>query len=123
MSGEAPAAVTAYFESINAEDFDRLETLFTDGVTLRAVGQKPRAGREAVMGYFRPLFGPWAEHVDTPTRVITSGDVTVVEVSFTGTTTSGKEITFDAVDVFDLADGRISALSTWYDLHWLVKQL
>lgn len=28
----------------------------------------------------------------------------------------GREAAFDAVDVFDLRDGRIGALSTWYDL-------
>lgn len=123
MPGETPAVVAAYFESLNAEDFDRLETLWTDDATLRAVGQPSRHGREQVIDYFSPLFRTWMEHVDTPTRVITSGDVAVVEVSFTGTTTSGKRLTFDAVDVFDLSDDRIAALSTWYDLHWLVRQL
>ncbi|MCR6030083.1 hypothetical protein GGQ22_01325 [Nocardioides sp. zg-579] len=123
MSGETPPPVAAYFESINTEDFDRLETLWTDDVTLRAVGQKPRQGRDAVMAYFRPLFARWAKHLDTPTRVITSANVSVVEVSFIGTTSAGKELTFDAVDVFDLSGDRISALSTWYDLHWLVKQV
>lgn len=123
MPGEIPAAVAGYFEALNGEDFDALHNLLSDDVSLRAVGQKPRTGRDAAMEYFRPLFGPWTAHRDTPTRVINSGDVTVVEVSFTGTTASGKEIAFDAVDVFDLSDGRIVALSTWYDLHWLMKQL
>jgi ketosteroid isomerase-like protein len=121
--GEAPAVVAAYFDSLNAEDFDRLRRLWTDDATLRAVGQQPRHGRDAVMEYFCPLFRTWARHVDTPTRITASGDVVVVEISFAGTTLAGKELRFDAVDVFDLSGESIAALSTWYDLHWLVKQL
>jgi hypothetical protein len=37
-------------------------------------------------------------------------------VTFTGTTADGREISFDAVDVFDLARGRIRRLSSWYDV-------
>jgi hypothetical protein len=38
-----------------------------------------------------------------------------VEVAFTGRTTAGRPVAFDAVDVFDLAGPRIRRLSTWYD--------
>ena len=42
--------------------------------------------------------------------------VVTVEVTFTGRAVNGREAAFDAVDVFDLRDSRIAALSTWYDL-------
>jgi uncharacterized protein (TIGR02246 family) len=116
-------AVRAYFDALNAEDWPRLSELWAEDAELRAVGARPRRGREQIMSYFRPLFEPWARHRDTPTRVIADGDAVVVEVEFTGMTRDGRELSFDAVDVFDLADGAIARLSTWYDLAWVRKQL
>jgi ketosteroid isomerase-like protein len=57
----------------------------------------------------------YAEHEDQPVRRIKDGSTVVVEVSFTGRTTAGRPVAFDAVDVFDLAGPRIRRLSTWYD--------
>lgn len=118
-----PAAVRDYFDALNAEDFEALERAWSRAGELRAVGSRPRQGIEEVMAYFRPLFAPWAEHRDQPTRVIGEGDAVVVEVRFTGRTEAGRELIFDAVDVFDLRDGVIARLSTWYDLAWLRRQL
>jgi ketosteroid isomerase-like protein len=120
-----PAAVTAYFESLNAEALDRLAELWTPDAELRAVGSRPRHGRDQVMAYFASLFGPWAEHEDRPTRSIVAGDTVVVEIRFSGRTRDGKQLSFDAVDVFDLelAQGAIARLTTWYDLAWVRSQL
>jgi ketosteroid isomerase-like protein len=121
--GATPAPVREYFEALNAEDFPRLERAWAADGELRAVGSRPRRGIEEVMAYFHPLFEPWAEHLDQPTRTIVSGDVVVVEIRFTGRTHGGRELSFDAVDVFDLAGGAIARLTTWYDLAWVRKQL
>jgi len=120
-----PAPVQTYFDALNAEDIAALRPLWAPNVELRAVGSRARRGLEEVMEYFGPLFDPWVEHLDLPTRVIgdPDGDAVAVEVRFTGRTEGGRELTFDAVDVFDLADGKIRRLSTWYDLVWLRKQL
>lgn len=120
---DVPAAVREYFEALNSEDFARLERTWSPNGELRAVGSRPRRGIEEVMAYFRPLFEPWAEHVDRPTRTIVAGDAVVVEVRFSGRMHDGRELEFDAVDVFDLAGGRIERLSTWYDLVWVRGQL
>jgi hypothetical protein len=42
--------------------------------------------------------------------------VVVAEVTFTGVTADAREISFDAVDVFDLHDGLIRRLTNWYDI-------
>jgi ketosteroid isomerase-like protein len=122
-AAEVPAAVTAYFDALNAEDLDALGGLWAPTAELRAVGSRPRHGRDQVSAYFRPLFEPWAAHLDRPTRYIVAGDTVVVELTFTGTTRAGKGLAFDAVDVFDLHDGLITRLTTWYDLAWVRKQL
>lgn len=120
---EAPAVVTEYFDALNAEDWARLEPLWHPGADLTAPGSRPRQGREDIMAYFRPLFEPWASHRDEPTRCLVSESVVMVEVAFTGVSRSGKTLSFNAVDVFDLDDDTITRLTTWYDLNWLRKQI
>jgi ketosteroid isomerase-like protein len=122
-SGTARSLVLAYFDALNGEDWERLSSLWEESAELRAVGARPRHGRQDLMAYFHPLFTGWAAHLDQPTRLIVAGSTVVVEVQFTGTTHDGKEISFDAVDVFDVGDHGISRLTTWYDLAWLRKQL
>lgn len=116
MPDETPGAIAEYFRCIDEEDWESMSGLWTDDATLRAVGARPRHGRDDIMDYYRKLFDPWEEHHDRPTRVIVAGDVVTVEVTFRGRTHSGVETSFDAVDVFDLQDGRIASLSNWYDL-------
>jgi ketosteroid isomerase-like protein len=123
VSADLPAPIATYFAALNAEDFARLETVWADDAELRAVGARDRHGRDDVMGYYRPLFGPWAEHEDRPTRAVVADGVAVVEVAFSGVTHDGRAIAFDAVDVFDLADDRVARLTCWYDLAWVRKQL
>ena len=122
-AAESPACVRAYFEAINAEDFERLAGLWIPAAELRAVGARPRHGREEIISYFRAVFGPWATHVDRPTRAVVADDVVVTEIEFRGVTHDGKELVFDALDVFDLVDGLIARLTTWYDLAWVRSQL
>lgn len=120
---DVPEAVVAYFGALNAEDFARLKQLWAPDAELRAVGSRPRTGRDDIMAYFRPIFEPWPVHSDTPTRFIVAGNTVVAEVSFTGRSASGKDVTFDAIDVFDLVGSSIRKLTTWYDLSWVRRQI
>jgi ketosteroid isomerase-like protein len=120
---QAPGCVRSYFEAINAEDFERLASVWTPTGELRAVGARPRRGPEEIVSYFRGAFVPWASHVDQPTRVIVAHDVVVTEIEFKGVTHYGKELAFNALDVFDLTGGSIARLTTWYDLAWVRSQL
>ena len=115
-SESVPAAVTTYFEAINAEDWDRLGTVWHEDAELLAVGARPRSGRDSVMGYYPKTLAPWTEHRDTPTRYLVAGDTVTAEIHFTGRSADGLDVAFDAVDVFDLADGRIRRLTNWYDV-------
>jgi ketosteroid isomerase-like protein len=119
----APTVIRTFFDALNTEDWPRMAASWAETAELRAVGARPRRGRTDIMTYYDGLFGPWPQHHDEPTRVIVAGDVVVAEVRFSGTTTSGKQIEFDAVDVFDLADGVIQRMTSWYDLAWVRGQL
>ncbi|MHB8736481.1 MAG: nuclear transport factor 2 family protein [Terriglobales bacterium] len=108
--------VRSYFTCLDTEDWDAMRELWHVDAELRAVGARPRQGIDEVIEYFAALFAPWPQHRDAPTRVLTSGHTVVAEVQFTGTTADGRDVTFDAVDVFDIEDGQIRRLSNWYDV-------
>ncbi|WP_196073131.1 nuclear transport factor 2 family protein [Nakamurella alba] len=112
-----------YFESVNTENWSLMADLWNADGVLTAVGVGVVDGRDAVLEYFPRVLSGYAEHVDTPTRVIGDGDTLVVEIDFVGKLHGGTPILFTAVDVFDLVDGRISRLSTWYDSHAVIKQV
>jgi ketosteroid isomerase-like protein len=112
------SVVERYFECLDAEDWVGMAELWTENGRLRAVGARPRDGRDAVLEYFRKLFDPWPAHEDRPTRLVVSeADATVLaEVVFTGTRPDGREVVFDAIDVFDFEGDRICRMTNWYDI-------
>jgi ketosteroid isomerase-like protein len=117
--------VGAYFAAVNAEDWAALAELWEPEAQLVATGARPRHGREAILAYYPRVLAGYAEHEDRPVRRIKDGSTVVVEVAFTGRTTAGRAVAFDAVDVFDLApgSGRIRRLSTWYDTAAVRRQV
>lgn len=115
-SSSVPEALTTYFDSINNEDWDRLATVWQDDAELIPVGARTRRGKDEIVKFYPKTLAPWKEHLDDPTRVIVAGDTVTAEIHFTGKSADGVEVEFDAVDVFDLVDGRIQRLTNWYDV-------
>ncbi len=117
--------VSAYFAAVNAGDWAALAGLWEPDAELVATGARPRHGREDIMAYYPRVLAGYAEHEDRPVRRIKDGSTVVVEVAFTGRTTAGRAVAFDAIDVFDLApgSGRIRRLSTWYDTAAVRRQV
>jgi uncharacterized protein (TIGR02246 family) len=115
--------VAAYFERLNAERWADLLDLFHEDAELVAPGGRPRRGRTAIESYYRAALAPYPEHRDDPGRVLVDGDAAVVEIRFTGRLATGAPVAFDAVDVFDVRDGRIARLTSWYDSHGVRRAL
>jgi ketosteroid isomerase-like protein len=117
--------VLGYFRCLDTEDWVTMPELWTPDAKLRAVGARPRDDRDGVIQYFSKLFAPWPAHRDHPERLIVSvPDQTVVaEVTFTGTTADGRDVRFEAVDVFDFEDGRICKLTNWYDIDYARRSI
>lgn len=118
----AGGVIDRYFELINAERWEEFPAIWHPEAELRAVGSRPRHGRSDIEAFYRSLFTPWQRHLDLPTRILPSGTSVTVEIRFDGLTHDGRELSFDAVDVFDIEDGTIRRLTTWYDLV-LVRRL
>ena len=117
------AVVERYFAAVNAGDFDTLRQVLHPDIELTACMSRPRQGVESVVAFFDAVFGRYPEHSDIPTRLICDGNSVVAEIHFEGRSDTGAEIVFEAVDVFDVVDGRIRRLSQWFDSADLQRQL
>jgi ketosteroid isomerase-like protein len=114
-----PAVVATYFERCNADRTDELDDLWADDVEHVAFGRdrrRTRRGRAEVAAYYDGLFAPWAEHHDEVVRATTAAGRTTVEIRFTGRTPDGRDVSFEALDVFDVVDERIRRLVIWHDV-------
>lgn len=123
IASDGPDPVGAYFDAVNAEDWAAMADLWEPGAELIATGARPRHGRAEIVAYYPKVLAGYAEHCDQPVRRITEGGTVAVEIRFTGRTTDGRPVAFDAVDVFDLVSGRISKLSIWYDTAAVIRQV
>ena len=126
--GESPepssrAVIERYFAAVNAGDFDTLREVLHPEIELTACMSRPRQGVESVVAFFDAVFGRYPEHSDIPTRLICDGNSVAAEIHFEGRSDTGAEIVFEAVDVFDVVDGRIRRLSQWFDSADLQRQL
>lgn len=117
------AVVDGYFAALNAHRFAELEPLWHPEGELHAVGVPPRIGRDAVLAHFPAVLAGYSAHHDRVTRVLEDGDTIVTEIRFEGRLRDGRPVAFDAVDVFDLRDGRIVRLSSWYDTGAVARQV
>ena len=124
MNARSPSSVVRrYFDAVDAEDFDTLRHVLHPDVALTACGSRPRQGAEAVIDLFAKIFERFPVHSDRPTRLICDGEVVVAEVHFEGRSAGGTDVTFEAVDIFDVVDGRIVRLTQWLDSADLERQL
>ena len=117
------AVVERYFEAIDAEDYETLRRLMHPDVTITACGSRPRDGIDAVIRFFEAIFKRFPTHSDRPRRLLRDGDTVVAEIHFEGRSVGGVDVSFEAVDVFDVADGRIVRLTQWLDSADLQRRL
>jgi ketosteroid isomerase-like protein len=115
--------IDRYFFHLNTDQLAGFRELWHPDAEVRAVGARPMKGVDDIVAFFSRLFSAWPRHHDAPVRVLLAGTTATVEVQFTGTTADGREVTFDAVDVFDIEDGRIRRLTNWYDIAYVRRQL
>jgi ketosteroid isomerase-like protein len=123
MSTTPPQAIVDYFNHVNNEDWDALSALWCEDAELKVVSARPRSGRDDVMTYYPKALAPYPVHHDEPVRITTAGDVVTVEIHFTGETAQGKPVEFDAIDVFDMRDGMLWKMSSWFDIDLIRSQI
>ena len=115
--------VQSYFTALNTEDWELMASVLVPEVDLVPSGSRPRTGSDKAIAMFQKIFGRFPVHADDPTRFICDGNTVVVEITFNGATRDGQELSFDAVDIFDVEDGRICRLAQWFDTAALAAML
>ena len=123
-SNRSPLAVVkGYFTALNDEDWDLMASVLHPELDLIPSGSRPRIGADKAIAMFQKIFERFPVHQDNPTRFLEAGNTVVVEITFNGATQDGREVAFDAVDIFDVEDGRICRLSQWFDTAALAAML
>ena len=116
--GDAAGArdlIARYFERINAEDYEGVAALFAPDAVVVPAGGRPRRGRAEIAAYYAKILAPFPEHHDEPVRVVVGGDDVTVEIAYRGVLANGRELAFDALNVYRLSGGLIARLTQWYD--------
>lgn len=122
------AAVEGYFAAMNSNSFADLEKVFAPEVEIHTVGTEPVVGRDAAVAHFPNVLAGYAAHEDEVTRWIAGtddggADAIVCDIAFVGRLADGREVRFDALDVFDVRDGLITRVTTWYDTRLVARQV
>jgi steroid delta-isomerase len=88
------------------------------------VGTPVHRGHEGVAGFHKGLHKAWSAMSMTLDDVFVRGNRAAARWSATGTSASGKQISFGGVDVFHLdGDGRIARLEGFWDLEGVIAQM
>ena len=123
-SNRSPLAVVKdYFVALNDENWELMASVLHPKLDLIPSGSRPRIGSDKAIAMFQKIFQRFPVHQDNPTRFICDGNTVVVEITFNGATQDGQKVAFDAVDIFDVEDGRIFRLSQWFDTAALAAAL
>jgi uncharacterized protein (TIGR02246 family) len=114
----AEALVDTYFSALNSEDWPTFVALWAPDGVFQTVGARPRRGGDEIAAFLKRLFTLWTTHDDRPVHVLVAPDQSSasVEILFSGTTASGVAVSFEAVDLFDFVDGRVTRVRSFYDL-------
>ena len=115
--------VRAYFVALNDENWDLMASVLHPELALIPSGSRPRIGADKAIAMFQKIFQRFPVHQDNPTRFICDDNTVVVEITFNGATQDGQEVSFDAVDIFDVENGRITRLSQWFDTAALAAKM
>ncbi len=108
--------VQKYFASLNETRLDDLAKVFAEEATLHFPTYEPIRGLAAIQSFYRAVLEYYPKHFDNPVKFFFSDDGGVaVEIHFEGETIKGQPMVFDAVDVFEVENGRVKNLQIRYD--------
>jgi uncharacterized protein YceH (UPF0502 family) len=113
LAGQAPAAPTledvidAYNEAWNRHDLDGIVALHAPGMVFENWNAGERAEGDAVRAHIASIFANWPDLRFTGRSLYVGEDFVVQEWTAYATHGSGKELTWEGVDIFPFKDGKI----------------
>jgi len=118
-------AVRAYFLAIRAMDAEAFANTFAeDGTTYDPVGTPGVTGRAAIREFLESICKNFKTVGLTEESVFIAGDGAAVKWVGKGTSSSGKEVRFEGIDVFEVNDeGKIQTVRAYWNPQEMIAQL
>jgi uncharacterized protein (TIGR02246 family) len=122
--------------AFNAHDFEAFAAVMDDGVTLRAPGAPPLAGREACVAFFRAWIDAFSDgRVEVGAAHVLDDGLVVEEGRFTGThdgvlstpggdiAPTGRCVSLPYVQLLRIRDGSHASFALTFDRLAMLEQL
>jgi len=118
-------AVRAYFLAIRAMDPDAFANTFAeDGTTFDPVGTPGITGRDGIREFLESICKNFKSVGLTEDAVFVAGNGAAVKWTGKGTSSTGREVRFEGIDVFEVnEDGKIQNLWAYWNPAEMIAQL
>ena len=118
-------AVRAYFLAIRAMDADAFANTFAeDGMTFDPVGSPAITGRDAIREFLQSICKNFKTVALEENFIFVAGNGAAVKWTGHGTSTNGREVKFEGIDVFDVKDdGKIQTVRAYWNPAEMIAQL
>jgi len=117
--------VRAYFLAIRAMDPEAFANTFAeDGTTFDPVGTPAITGRDAIREFLASICKNFKSVGLTEQSVFVAGNGAAVKWVGQGTSTTGKDVKFEGIDVFEInEDGKIQSVRAYWNPSEMIAQL
>ena len=116
ITKESEPVVRAYFKAVDSMQIEDLMVVFAEDASMHYPMSEPIVGRQAIREFYLGIFERYASGTDHIKRMFFSEDGGVAaEILFEATLKTGKEVVFEAVDLFTIKDGKIHKIQMNYD--------
>jgi len=117
--------VRSYFLAIRAMDAVAFANTFAeDGTTFDPVGTPGVTGREAIREFLESICKNFKTVALTEDSIFVAGDGAAVKWTGKGTSNSGREVSFEGIDVFEVnEDGKIQTVRAYWNPAEMIAQL
>lgn len=118
-------AVRAYFLAIRAMDVDAwVNTWAEDATSYDPVGSPALTGHGALREFFESICKNFKSVGLTEESVFVAGNSAAVKWTGQGTSTTGRDVKFEGIDVFEVnEDGKITKLWAYWNPAEMIAQL
>ena len=118
-------AVRAYFLAIRAMDANAFGNAFAeDGTTYDPVGSPAITGRDAIREFLASICKNFKSVGLTEESVFVAGNGAAVKWIGKGTSATGKDVTFEGIDVFEInEEGKIQTVRAYWNPAEMIAQL
>jgi steroid delta-isomerase len=118
-------AVRGYFLAIRAMDADAFANAFAEnGTTHDPHGSTAITGRAGLREFFQSICQNFKSVALTEDLIFVAGDSAAVKWTGKGTSTNGREVKFEGIDVLEVnEDGKIQTVHAYWNPAEMIAQL